>query len=423
MPNKDLINHNATQFKKSIIELKPGLWTAVGYAASTQHLIEGRTSLTIVDTSESTAAATNVLAEFRKISNKPIERIIYTHSHRDHISGATVFSEGRNIPVIASASFQSDLIDVDENLISPTKSLNRRTLAQFGIGLTSEQRISLGCGPGERPMEGIGAGHIPPNTLIHENQSIDLDGINAELIMAPGETADHMVLWFPEQRVLIPGDNWYHAFPNLYAIRGTPYRDFSAWADSLKLLEQLGAEVLAPGHTLPVFGFDKIKEVLSSTRMAIMHVMQHTANGMNAGLSYDDIAASMTLPTELADKPWLGEYYGKANWSARAFAVGTLGWYDGNPTHLGTLSSKQRATHMANLAGGIEALATACATATDLQWKLELCDKLIALEHEGANVIKADTLEKLAETEINATARNTYLWCAMQLRNHAGNDN
>ncbi|MEM7257462.1 MAG: MBL fold metallo-hydrolase, partial [Pseudomonadota bacterium] len=93
MPNQALLNHNDSQFKKSIIKLCPGIWTAVGYAASTQHMIEGNKSITIVDTSESTGAAENVLAEFRKISDKPVDRIIYTHSHRDHISGATVFAE------------------------------------------------------------------------------------------------------------------------------------------------------------------------------------------------------------------------------------------------------------------------------------------------------------------------------------------
>jgi len=379
VPNQALLNHNETQFKKSVVQLCPGVWTAVGYAASTQHMIEGDNSITIVDTSESTGAAENVLAEFRKLSDKPVERIIYTHSHRDHISGATVFAEGRDIPIIASSSFTSDLVGQDENTIHPFKALNRRTQAQFGFGLTPAQRISLGCGPGERPMKGMGAGHIPPNKLIEDNHSIDLDGVQVQLIMAPGETSDHMVVWLPEQKVLIPGDNWYHAFPNLYAIRGTPYRDFAAWADSLNLLDNLGAEVLAPGHTMPVFGADKVHEVLSTTRAAIIHVMQHTADGMNAGLSMDDIAASVTLPEELAAKPWLGEFYGKASWSARAFATGTLGWYDGNPTHLGTLSSKARATHMAELAGGADALKRAAETTDDLQWRLELCDHLLAL--------------------------------------------
>ena len=108
MPNADLMRHNESQFRRSIVKLAPGIWTAVGYAASTQHLIEGESSLTVVDTSESTEAAQNVLAEFRQLSDKPVGRIIYTHSHRDHISGASVFSEGQDIPVIASAAFDSD---------------------------------------------------------------------------------------------------------------------------------------------------------------------------------------------------------------------------------------------------------------------------------------------------------------------------
>ncbi|OED40840.1 hypothetical protein AB833_10960 [Chromatiales bacterium (ex Bugula neritina AB1)] len=415
MANPALLHHNKTQFAKSIVELCPGVYTAVGYAASTQHMIEGASSITIIDTSESTAAAENVLAEFRKITRKPVARIIYTHSHRDHISGATVFCEGGELPIIASAAFSSDLIGKDDSTIAPGQALNRRTQAQFGIGLSPQQRVSLGCGPSDRPMKGMGAGHIPPNQLIENDCEMDLDGVRAQLIMAPGETADHMVVWLPDQKVLIPGDNWYHAFPNLYAIRGTPYRDFAAWADSLLLLAELGAEVLAPGHTLPVFGADRVNEVLTTTRAAIVHVMQHTADGMNAGLSMDDIAAGIELPAAIADKPWLGEFYGKASWSARGFATGTLGWYDGNPTHLGTLSSGARASHMARLAGGTDALQKAADNTDDLQWRLELCDHLIALG-ESAELLKAATLEALADDEINATARNTYLWEAERLK-------
>ncbi len=414
MPNPALLHHNETQFAKSIVALAPGMWTAVGYAASTQHMIEGAQSVTIIDTSESTSAAANVLAEFRKLTAKPVGRIIYTHSHRDHISGATVFCEGKDIPILASAGFDSDLVGQDDTRIAPNEALGRRTMAQFGIGLSPEERISLGCGPGDRPMQGMGAGHIPPNELVAADRDIDLDGVEARLIHVPGETADHMAVWLPGPKVLFPGDNWYHAFPNLYAIRGTPYRDFAAWADSLQVLADLDAEVLAPGHTQPVFGADKVREVLVTTREAILHVMRHTAEGMNAGLPMDDIVATLTLPNDLGDKPWLGEFYGKAAWSARAYASGTLGWYDGNPTHLGTLSSATRARHIADLAGGAEALVAQANATSDLQWRLELCDHLIALGHP-AEPLKAATMIALAETEINATARNTYLWEAKRL--------
>ncbi|MDH3664749.1 MAG: alkyl/aryl-sulfatase [Alphaproteobacteria bacterium] len=388
MPHPDLIAH-AEQTRKDIVELSPGIWTAVGYAASNVHMIEGESSVTIIDTTESTKAAENIAAEFRKLTEKPIRRIIYTHSHRDHISGASVFSDG-SVPIHASHRFRSDLIAVDPDRIAPTKSLGRRTQAQFGIGLKADERISLGCGPGDRPMEGLGAGYLAPTDWVTKDSDIDLDGVPARLMHVPGETADHLVVWLPETEVLFCGDNWYHAFPNLYAIRGTPYRDFAAWADGLASLAGLNAKVLAPGHTWPVFGKDDVRDVLTTTREAILHVMRVTADGMDRGLSLDDIADAIALPPDLADKPWLKEFYGKAAWSARAFAAGTLGWYDGNPTHLGTLSSAGRARKMAELAGGTDALMRAAETTDDLQWKLELCDHLIALG-EPAMTLKAET--------------------------------
>ena len=377
MPNPDLIAHGE-RTRKDIIRLAAGMWTAVGYAASNVHMIEGRESVTIIDTTESTGAAENIVAEFRKLTTKPVGRIIYTHSHRDHISGAAVFSDG-SVPVFANHLFSSDLVGVDETRIAPNKALGRRTQAQFGIGLGPQERISLGCGPGDRPMEGLGAGYIEPTERISEDVEIDLDGIVANLILAPGETPDHMVVWLPEQRILFCGDNWYHAFPNLYAIRGTPYRDFSAWAASLDQLAKLNADILAPGHTRPVFGAENVRDVLTSTRDAILHVMRETADAMDRRLSMDDIATNIRLPDELADKPGLKEYYGKIAWSARAFAAGTLGWYDGNPTNLGSISTVERARHMAALAGGTDAPMRAARNTPDIQWRLELCDQLIAI--------------------------------------------
>lgn len=414
MPNQKLIDHSK-QFPKEVTELSPGIWGATGFAASNMYVVEGAASLTIIDTTESTKAAENILAGLRKVTDKPVGRIIYTHSHRDHISGATVFAAGADVPVLASSRFSSDLVGVDQDVIAANKALGRRTQMQFGIGLSPAERISLGCGPGDRPMEGMGAGHIPPTELIEGNRSIDLDGVAAELIMAPGETPDHMMVWLPQQRVLISGDNWYHSFPNLYAIRGTPYRDFAGWAASLKQMADIAPEILCPGHTLPVKGAAKVQQVLSTTRAAILHVMRETAAMMDAGKPMDDIAASITLPDELADLPWLGEFYGKIGWSARAFAAGTLGWYDGNPTNLGTLDTKRRADHIARLSGGTAAMMEDARTTDDLQWRLELCDHLIALG-EPAQLMKAEAMEVLAEAEINATARNSYLWEAKHLR-------
>ena len=69
MPNPDLLEHSK-QFEKKLIQLHEGIWSAVGFAASNVHMIEGIDSLTIIDTTESTKAAENILKEFRKISPK-----------------------------------------------------------------------------------------------------------------------------------------------------------------------------------------------------------------------------------------------------------------------------------------------------------------------------------------------------------------
>jgi uncharacterized sulfatase len=413
--NAELIAHSE-EFRKDIIELAPGVYTAVGYAASTQHMIIGDDSVIIVDTSESTGAAENVLAEFRKITSKPVSTIIYTHSHRDHISGASVFAANKNVEVIAAHDFDSDLVGVDQSRPTPLPAMMARTKRQFGMGLSyPDERINLGCGPGDRPMQGMGAGFIEPTLSIAEERvSLSRAGVEMTLVKAPGETPDHMVVWLADKQVLICGDNYYKSFPNLYAIRGTSYRDFNAWADTLDLLMAFNAEVLAPGHSRPLFGADVIQQTLTDYRDAIKHVISETANGMNNGVSIDELAHNIKLPEALANKPYLREFYGKVSWAVRAYATGTLGWFDGNPTNLNRLSPREEALRVIQLAGGADNLlstAQSALTQTDYQWAMEVADRLLAADEHTAEAtrVKVQAMRAVADTEINATARNYYL--------------
>ena len=421
-PHPSLIAHS-NEFRKEIIKLAPDAYSAVGYAASTQHMIVGEDGAIIIDTSESTKAAENVLAEFRKITDKPITTIIYTHSHRDHISGASVFSEGREVEIIAAHNFSSDLVAVDDTRPSPHMAMMARTKRQFGIGLAfPDERVNLGCGPGDRPMQGMGSGHIPPTLSISDDRvELTRAGVTMTLTKAPGETPDHMIVWLKDRKVLICGDNYYKSFPNLYAIRGTSYRDFDAWADTMDLLMEFRAEVLAPGHTRPVFGADNITKVLTDYRDAIRHVVAETAKGMNQGLGPDELAHRVTLPEHLINQPHLQEFYGKVSWAVRAYFTGTLGWFDGNPTNLARLSPGDEATRFIRLAGGGDAVLTEAQNATsddtDPQWALELADRLIAAGQntDAARKVKISAMRSLADWEINATARNYYLLSAKEL--------
>ena len=67
--------------------------------------------------------------------------------------------------------------------------------------------------------------HIAPNLTFEKELKLNIAGIQLELFHAPGETDDQIFVWLPEFNALMPGDNFYETFPNLYTLRGTSHRD------------------------------------------------------------------------------------------------------------------------------------------------------------------------------------------------------
>jgi alkyl sulfatase BDS1-like metallo-beta-lactamase superfamily hydrolase len=418
---KRLAAYSVSEFKREVIKVTDGVYIAVGFGGANSILLEGNDGIVIVDTLEGMEAAEGARAAFDKITSKPLKAIIYTHSHRDHSGGAKAFVGNNKIDIYGRESFGSDLLgDAKIGAI-----IGRRTARQFGIGLSPNERISIGIGPGNRPVGGLGAGYIPPNkTFSGERMELEIAGIKMELVAAPGETDDHIFVWLPEKKVLLCGDNYYKAFPNLYAIRGTRYRDVEKWADSLNKMVGYNAQYLLPGHSRPVIGQELVRQTLSNYRDAIRFVLNKTVEGMNKGLTPDELVQFVKLPSELADKPYLQEYYGVVEWSVKGIYDGLIGWFDGNATHLFPMTPADEAKRVAALAGGKDALmkqAKDAHAAKDYQWVLQLCDYLIALDPKSSEpkLLKADTCAVLAERQISANARNYYFAAAKELREQA----
>ena len=404
----------------TVIEVAPGVYVAYGYSAANSTLIEGDDGAIVVDVTENTQVAELVLAEFRKITQKPIEAIIYTHSHQDHVSGAEVFARESQPKIYARANFKSDLLQ--ENEVG--KILKVRTYKQHGVGLSAIEQLDAEKLVCNLPITGkLGDGFILPNrTFSEERLSLEIAGIKLELVAAPGETEDQLYVWLPEKKVLLCGDNYYSRFPNLYAIRGH-YREPSQWADSLDKMLAEGPEYLIPGHTLPIRGAENVREVLTDYRDAIRYVLDRTIEGMNEGLTPDRLVETVELPPDLADKPYLQETYGSVPWTVRGIYGAYLGWFDGNPTHLFPLSPAEESQRIAKLAGGEEALLGAARDALtegDYQWASQLADYCIALnfEIEEAKILKAEALTALAGQQINVNASNYYLSVAKELINN-----
>ena len=106
---------------------------------------------------------------------------------------------------------------------------------------------------------------MPPTTVYDvDTTTRTIDGVTMELTAAPGETDDQLFVWLEEDKVMISGDNYYGCWPNLYAIRGTQYRDIAQWIKTLEKILSYPAEALLPGHTAPLIGRDQILEVVGN---------------------------------------------------------------------------------------------------------------------------------------------------------------
>jgi alkyl sulfatase BDS1-like metallo-beta-lactamase superfamily hydrolase len=416
-PKEKLIAHNV-QFEKRIMEVAPGVHAAIGYAGSNSTMIVGDDGVIIVDTLPALASAEILSADFRKISGKPVKAIIYTHGHIDHIGGARMMAGGDKPEVYARSNLTLDRVDA-----SPSPNSRKRSMRQFGRKLKPHtERINIGAGPAVQPMKGFGQGALEATKLFDDERlKLTISGVDIELVKAPGETDDQLYVWLPKQKVLFTGDNFYQSFPNLYAIRGTPHRDLLPWVRSLGKMSGEPAEVLVPGHTSPIVGAGAVHQALIDYRDAIKFVHDKTKEGMDKGMTPDELVDYVKLPVHLAERPYLIEYYGRVDTAVRAVFDGYLGWFDGNPTNLSNLSLSAEAKRVAALAGGEDALLAElneAVAAGDHVWVLRVADYLLALDSHGeaATGAKIAAMTALADETVNAPTRNYYLSVAKELR-------
>jgi len=421
---EDLINHTE-EFRKEIIEVTEGIHVAVGFALANAIMIEGDGSNIIIDTTGTVETAQEVKDLFDSINSNPVEAIIYTHNHGDHTYGATVFAED-STEIYAHEStgkYLSRVIGILRPIISS------RSSRMFGNVLPREEVENNGIGPFlEIGRDGRKPGLLYPTKTFSDKLAFTAAGIEIELYHAPGETNDQLFVWLPEKRALFPGDNFYKTFPNLYTIRGTPYRDLVGWVNSIDMMRYLEPEYLVPSHTRPLVGAKTINNLLTTYRDAIQYVHDQTIRLMNMGMEPDEIAESLILPKHLGDSPYLQEFYGSPAWSAKNVFSGYLGWFDGNPSSLKPLSKREEATNILNLAGGWEKLfqeAEQSYLNEEFQWSLQLTDYLLRMKPDDrqTQLLRQSALVALGAKESNPNSRYYYLSSARELdENYKPND-
>lgn len=415
---KKMLDTQAQQFEQKVVKVSDNVFTAVGFHGANTSMIVGTDGVIIVDTLMGPSSAAKAFAALRAHSNKPVKAIIYTHSHGDHTGGASAFVGDETPEIYAMENFGS-AEGVDE-VLNPI--MAKRGARQFGRLLPPNEVTNRGVAPANTEDSDRGKGYLAPTfTVTQSGYKATIAGVDVEFHAGPGETDDAMFVWLPKEKVLFTGDNFYSAFPNLYAIRGTGYRNVLNWSDSVAKMAELKPHYVVPGHTMPILEQETATTALQNYSAAIRSVYDQTVKGINAGKSPEQLAYEIELPAHLKDKPYLIEFYGTVPNAVRAIYVGLVGWYDGNPTTLNPLQPKIKAKKIAELAGGAKKLTEQMQSALankDYQWALELSDYVKWLDDADkqlARTVKISALRGLGAQEFNAPNRNYYLSYANEL--------
>jgi cyclase len=243
--------------------------------------IVGGSGVLVFDTNGTPASSAAVLAEIRKITDKPVQAIVYSHWHWDHWYGTSTYTAAfPGVKVIAHEKAKT-LMDgpaIEFNRAGLEEQLPAyiRTLETVGKGdpkmtpLLEEDRFFL-----EQKKD---AHLILPGTTFTDRLTIDLGGRTVELrhddrAITPGDT----YLYLPAQKVVVTGDLLVN--PITFGLSSYP----TGWLKTLETIERLDAAVLVPGHGEPL----RDKALLRATMTVLRELLKEGRDARARGLDAD----------------------------------------------------------------------------------------------------------------------------------------
>jgi alkyl sulfatase BDS1-like metallo-beta-lactamase superfamily hydrolase len=402
-------------------KISDNVFVAIGFDLANTILIKTTAGNVVIDAGISPKTSSKTREALAKFAPGRTHTLIMTHSHIDHVGGASAWVDGKT-DIWATDKFPAHFLK-QYSVFQPVEAL--RAKRQYGFDISHDLVPCTGIGPTPNISAAINSGARLPTKTFSGIKKLEIGGVAIELQEAPGETHDQLLVWLPKQKILMPGDNFYRAFPNLYTIRGTSPRPVGQWIESLDLMRRLEPEIVLPSHTKPVLGSTEVQTALRQYRDGIQWVYSSTVRGTNQELPIEQIIKNAALPPELANSPYLKEYYGQVDWSVRGILSSNLGWFDGNAANLYALSPAEAAQQEIELMGGYKKVLRTASKANkkgEYQWAVHLLNKLRLAEPDHKRSKTTDeqlslAYQELGESQANSNGRAYLLQSAHEILN------
>ncbi len=201
-------------------EVAKGIYAVTDLGFSNCGFIVTDDGVVVVDTTMIPMFAEDLLAEIKKITDKPVKFAINTHWHTDHVGGNQTFA-AKGIPIIGH-TFTKEKI--------------------------AKRRAEQDSGKIDESLKMFGADFrfTPPDISFEKEKTISLGGRDIILrYLGGGHTAGDIVVYVPDAKVLFSGDLFLKG-------SGLPdYRDdanIDAHINALKELLKMDIDKIVCGH-------------------------------------------------------------------------------------------------------------------------------------------------------------------------------
>jgi len=389
---------NPFSFMGDLTEVAPGIAFVPSFANVTACTTGD--GLVLVDTG-SPMFASAIHQQVRSWSRAPLDTAIYTHGHIDHVFGVAPFeAEETPRPKVIAHARVPERFRRYELTASYNGLINRRQFGLADLQWPTHYRY--------------------PDETYEDAVELSVGDRTFALNHGKGETDDATWVWIEDERVLCCGDFFIWASPNA----GNPQkaqRYPAEWAEALRAMAELGAEILLPGHGLPIAGADRVRTALEDSAELLESIVSQTLAMINAGSRLDAIVQTVKAPPHLLGKPYLRPVYDEPEFVVHNIWRLYAGWYDGDPATLKPPTEAAVASEVANFAGGAAALAKRAKEVAD-EGNLRLAGRLAEWavladpRDDEVRSAHADIYERRAATEASTMAKGIFSWAASESR-------
>ncbi len=230
-------------------------------------------SVVVFDTGARLSSASSVLNQIRRITNKPVSRIINSHWHPDHWSGNEIYARAfPGVEIMATSATRDYMARTVQSMrYVLRKGLNAHRQSAASDPGGSDARAALRIEE-EFVAEFEQLVPVLPNVTFDGRIVVQEAPRTFELMTLFGDASSVAVAYLPREKVLLAGDVIIYPLPytpNGYLI--------SRWLESLRSIRAMDVSAIVPGHGPVLKGheyLDLLIELISQVTVQVEHALE-----------------------------------------------------------------------------------------------------------------------------------------------------